>query len=584
MSVFFNGRLLVTPTVESQLIDFDMVNTNIAIGNNVAIIGRSSGGTPTTPLALNNPLSAQNALKSGELLEGVYSAFSPGPDIPGPSTIYGVRINPAVQSSATLLDDDSNTVLELTSSDYGEYTNRISIKIESGSTTGKKVTTRLDTKYIVTDNIYRKSFNIQYTGGEASATIDITPTTLILKAPSTAPGVSIDLDSYSTVRLLVDRINSVDGFEASVLYSADNTPTINGLDSVSAQDIKTSIYTVRADLQAIVDYINSYTENFINATRAANAGAPPANTTGAVVFTGGSDGNVTNQDWQNCFDALKSVDVQWIAVLSSDPAVWAMANAHCIYMSGAGKNERRCIVGRDVNTSIETAIGDAISLGSDRTAYCYPGYYIYDSSSNLVVRPPYMLSAIIAGGLAGVSPGSTLTNKTLNISGIEKVHDSSNIYRDVQLTSDTDYFINNGILTLHKKNGFRVTQAISTWTADTKFNKVELSTGAALDFTIKSVRNALEDLLGRKGNALLIASAVSITDTILTKLAESETKGGYGVLAGDSANPAFKNITASFENDVLSVSFQCSPVVPVNFVLITVSAGTFAGSSTVTAI
>jgi hypothetical protein len=46
-----------------------------------------------------------------------------------------------VQSTLTLLDGDSGDSIDLTSTDYGAYTNGIKIKVEAGTTAGKKITT-----------------------------------------------------------------------------------------------------------------------------------------------------------------------------------------------------------------------------------------------------------------------------------------------------------------------------------------------------------------------------------------------------------------------------------------------------------
>ena len=46
-------------------------------------------------------------------------------------------------------------------------------------------------------------------------------------------------------------------------------------------------------------------------------------------------------------------------------------------------------------------------------------------------------------------------------------------------------------------------------------------------------------------------------------------------------NPPFKNIAAQLNGDVIGVQYQCSPVIPVNYVGVTVSAVPYSGSVTV---
>jgi hypothetical protein len=51
------------------------------------------------------------------------------------------------------------------------------------------------------------------------------------------------------------------------------------------------------------------------------------------------------------------------------------------------------------------------------------------------------------------------------------------------------------------------------------------------------------------------------------------------VLAGDDVNPPYRNIQASLEGDVLRIEFECSPVIPVNYVLATIYAVPFSGAA-----
>jgi hypothetical protein len=100
-----------------------------------------------------------------------------------------------------------------------------------------------------------------------------------------------------------------------------------------------------------------------------------------------------------------------------------------------------------------------------------------------------------------------------------------------------------------------------------------------LDFTARNTRQALDVLRGQKGNPLLLSRAVSIAESTLRELARAEPQGP-GVLAGDADNPAYRNIKASLEGDVLRVDYECSPVIPCNYVLNTIYAVPFSGTAT----
>jgi len=239
-------------------------------------------------------------------------------------------------------------------------------------------------------------------------------------------------------------------------------------------------------------------------------------------------------------------------------------------MSGAGKMERRVFVGGAVGVARDDAIAAAKLLNSDRTAYVWPGYYDFDATGTLTLYPPYLLASAIGGAFSGINPGEPLTNKSLTLYGMEVAT------RD---PGDTDLLINGGVLAVRETpRGFKVVKSVTTWLNDGKYNRVEVSTGVATDYTARAVRLALEQFVGQKANPLNLERARSVTESALRELARPEPTGP-GILAGDIDHPAYRNIKASIEGDVLRVEFECSPVVPLNYVLVTIHAVPFAAAA-----
>ena len=78
---------------------------------------------------------------------------------------------------------------------------------------------------------------------------------------------------------------------------------------------------------------------------------------------------------------------------------------------------------------------------------------------------------------------------------------------------------------------------------------------------------------------MVLSRAISIAESTLRELARQEPQGP-GVLAGDEANPPYRNIRATLEGDVVRIEFECSPVIPVNYILTTVFAVPYTGSAT----
>ena len=567
MSVFFNGRLWVSPVTASIVDDSAMNNTNVGVSNVLAIIGKSEGGQPFTALSFGSATEARAALISGESLKAIENAFDPSAQTTGPSTVIFVRVNPALQSTLSLLDAAGLPSIDLASQDWGLHTNGIKFKVETASANGKKVTSQFGNNYYSSDNIYRNALSVAYSGASLTATISVDANTTTLKYGTTTS--VIDLNSFNTIGSLVDRINAEAGFSAAVLDGNIEGIALNGLDFIANQDVKAAPFTVTANLQAVVDWINGTGEGYVTATRSVNAVAVPAN----LPFTylaAGTDGMVTMAEWQNAYDALQSVDAQWVVPISPMPAIHAMNDSHCSYMSNIARMERRGIVGGNIGTTDLLAIAAAKALNSDRTSYTHLGFYDYDTNGKLTLYPPYIMAGLLAGMFSGVNPGTALTNKSIKVRGIE---------RNLRNPTDTDILINGGVLCVENtKKGYKVVKSITTWLVNNNYNRVEVSVGVACDFTSRAVRDAVDDLRGAKGSPSLLADAISRVETALRQLSVPEPMGP-GVLVGDKLNPPYKNITANLSGDVLRIEYQASPVIPANYILLVMHAVPYSGSA-----
>ena len=571
MAFFFQGRLWKTPATMSAVDSSAMRNKNLTVGNVLAIVGRSDGGQPKTALRFGSPSEARAALLGGELLEAVEKAFDPSAQTNAPSTVVAVRVNPATQSALNLpAVAAGGTVISLASEQYGLIGNRVKLKVETGTNIGKKITTQVGDDYHTKDDVHRRCFSIQYAGAQATAVMTINGATLTLKAPSATTVATIDLASYDTVAELVDRINAVSGFSASVLDGNSNAATLNALDYVTSQDVKTAAYTATANLQAVVDWFNSIGEGFVTATRAAGVGVVPDNIAWTYL-SGGSDGTVTSQDWADCFTALQYEDVQWVVPLTSDASIHAQADAHVAYMSGVARSERRAVVGMAAGSTDAAAIAAAKAINSDRTSLVHLGYYDYDKDGRWTLFPPYMLAAVVAAAIAGSNPGTPLTNKSIKVRGLE---------RKLRNPTDTDALIDGGVLAVEDTvSGYKVVQSISTWLTNDDYNRVEVSVGWAVDFVARNVRNAVDDLRGQKASPIAMGEAASRVESTLRELARPEPMGP-GVLVGDADNPAYRNITVSLAGDVMRIEFECHPVLAINFIPVVIHAVPYSGSIT----
>ena len=482
---------------------------------------------------------------------------------------YRWKTTPAAEDTYELVP----AALCLESTDYGIGADRIKVKIADGTITGTKyISTSFDSDEYLVDNLGAVYFTIQYTGAAASALIDITADQIVVKAGEAGAEVAIatcNLASYDTVAKVADFFDAQPDIDAVAMADYREFPTLAKLDYVTGQDIKTAVTDITANLQAMVDWLNGLSEPFVAAYRPAQAGALPVNMVYTYLF-GGTATAPTTADWQACFDALQAEDVQCIIPLSSSSAIHAMALTHCQYMSDVAGMERRAIVGGPIGETTAQIKARAKALNHDRIYLVAPGFKDYNASGVLVTYAPYMEAALLGGMITGSDPGTSLTNKILAISGLAQ---------KFRIPTDTDDLINGGVIAVAEtREGYKVIQSVSTWLANGNYNRVEMGTGFAVDFIVRNVRNALRPLIGQKGTPGILGRAVSITETTLKELARPAPLGPE-VITGDESNPPYKNITAELEGDVLRVFFQCSPVVPVNYIPVGISVVPYSGSA-----
>jgi len=567
MARYFNGKLVKLPQAVSY-IDDSALRAGGAVGlNAVAVLGVSTGGQPNTPLLFSDPATASRILRSGVLLEGVKNAFDASVN-GGAPLVYALRVNPAVQSSLTLVDGAAADVIDLLADDYGVYTNGIQIKIEAGSNIGKKISVKLDGEVIVKDDVGEYAFSIQYTGAGSAATMTIDATTLATTVTAGPGGedLSLTLADYESFNALAEAVNvAAGGAYTMAVLAKDGTTAPNEMDYATGQDIKTGVYSHTQNLKAIVEYLNGTEVPFIGATRKSAVGTLPANIS-YTPFTGGSEGSVTNTNWQNGLDALKEVHCKLVVPMTGDATIHAMADAHAIDMSDAdGKSERRAVVGGIAGETVAQAAARSQLIQSHRTVICYPGIKQANDITGVVeTRAPFYLAAEIAGASLGVGIGEPLTNKSVRALGLE-----TDITRADRITLQDA-----GVCCIYYKEngGYVVNKGITTWTADDKYNKVEISTGMASDEVAYQVREALEAaLVGQKNSPSLLVEAASIVESQL-KAAQAN-----GFIVGDRTLgiPAYKNIQVEASGDTVYVSFEMSPAIPANFILITAHAKPF---------
>jgi len=145
-SIYFNGRRIVVPQAVSKVDASALQASSPGAVGIVALIGTAEGGVPLTcdeQYDLTRPETAQTQYRSGDLRTAALFCFEPSLDEAvggGASKIVPIKVNPAEQSTAQLADALAAASVDLTSVDYGQFTEQINIDVDTGTTQGKLIT------------------------------------------------------------------------------------------------------------------------------------------------------------------------------------------------------------------------------------------------------------------------------------------------------------------------------------------------------------------------------------------------------------------------------------------------------------
>lgn len=378
--------------------------------------------------------------------------------------------------------------------------------------------------------------------------------TMTMTGIAVAPAVV----TFDTLQKVADHYNARkasggEGFTFT-LTTGNTLLNVDNLDAQSAVDIlDPASASLTADLYAIVAWINANSQ-LISAVASSGASGPPDNTTQPVFLIGGSEGTTTFQQWQDALNLLKQVRVNTIVPLTGDPAVHAAAVAHCAFMGGIGRSERDCILGA-LNTALDnvptkTEYKDqAVDLNTRHARLWGQAIERFNTAGVRQEFQPPFGAAVLAGMQAGSPLGTPLTQKFLNVLSVRS--DAS--WNPVD---DGEELIQAGLCFAEDVDGVgrRVVRNVTTHLQDNNIAFTEGSVNEAVNFATFNFRTEMEANVGRPGFAGTVNAAKGIAVGTLSLLVDT------GVLV------VHRSLDIELIVDVLEVSVEIAPVLPVNFV------------------
>lgn len=378
--------------------------------------------------------------------------------------------------------------------------------------------------------------------------------TLVLSAT-----VALTTTAHNTLQKVADFFNAkqigADGFFFTMVTGSTSLDPDNLDVQVSATDCFAPAEPgFLADLYAIINWINSNSQ-YVTAERSSGASdGAPSNTASPVFLSGGEEGTSLFSHWQVALNLLKQVRVNSIVVLSPDPAVHAALDAHCAYMGGIGRSERDGFAGL-MNTAMDGPVtkteakAQVVDLNTRHLRAWPQTIDRYNSAGERTTYDAPFGAAVLAGMQAGSPVGTSLTYKFMNILGFGQ-HSSWNP------TDDAEEMVQAGLVFAENVEGVgrRVVRNITTMVSSSNIAYLEGSVNEAVGFAAYNFRTNMEFAVGKRGFSGTINAAKGVAINTL------------GLLVDAAILVEYRSLDIELLVDVLEVSCEIAPVLPVNFI------------------
>jgi hypothetical protein len=151
-----------------------------------------------------------------------------------------------------------------------------------------------------------------------------------------------------------------------------------------------------------------------------------------------------------------------------------------------------------------------------RLLFVGPGIQAYDAASNRVVTlPGTYTAAAVAGKLSALAPHESLTNKPINVLGLEKEFNGTEL----------EQLLQNRVLALESRNG--ATRVVRGITSSTNTAWKQITTRRIVDYARFGVRAAANPFIGKLNNARVRAAMKGSVNSFLADMVDREMLISY---------------------------------------------------------
>lgn len=223
---------------------------------------------------------------------------------------------------------------------------------------------------------------------------------------------------------------------------------------------------------------------------------------------GANGADASPDDYRAGLDALADELVNIVVLAGQDAVTAGSTLASHLAATAADEHERMGVIGASGDTVDELT---AHGLADDRIVVVAPGLRHPDG----LVLPAGFTAAAVAGLMASLDVQTSLTNKVLNVPGLERTFNRG---EQAQL-------IRGDVLAVVRKDGHRVVRGITTAGEGTPFSSIPIR--RIVDFAKYGVRSAASPYIGRLNNQRVRDALRSTLDAFLTRMVDAEALTGF---------------------------------------------------------
>ena len=425
-------------------------------------------------------------------------------------------------------------------------------------------------------------------GASSAATLTITSTaiTTAVTGGATLP-LNIPISQFATLTALVDYINTLSGYQATLMSLANGQQPPSVLDQVAGVNILgstplTTAPIVNQDAQDVQNFFaGSQTSSFTPGT-GGYSGLPAA--LAKTYYANGATGATSQANIQTCLDALAaSTNLNFLVPLFSRDAIYDIAagitdpastyqalsteaavRTHVNAQSTIrGRKERQAWVGflDDNFINVQNASG---TLAASRVAMCFQQVNVQNAQGTSVTKQPHMVGVIAAGMKAAAPVGLSNAYKLINASGFVTTNSYGAPYFDP--STDADTAIQANLCYIQKADGGGFEFGIDNSTYGQVTNAWYYSRPSVIyasDIAAKTIRINVQAFVGKRNSDVSNTTVTNFLITVLDRLRAA------GIIVPDtnSGGKGYLNASATISGNVCTISVTLVLVEDLEFIL-----------------